>query len=119
MLPDAEAAIERLEAHGVAVVRYSSERQVDAERFVMDSTTASPREFQGRRERTVWGRWVAERVSLPAGTAYVSVDQPLGRLAFTLLEPRSDDGVVAWALVDESIESGVFPILRVPARGSR
>jgi hypothetical protein len=119
LLPDAEAAIERLEAHGVAVVRYSSEREVDAQRFVMDSTTVSSREFQGRRERTVWGYWVAERVSLPAGTAYVSVDQPLGRLAFTLLEPRSDDGVVAWALVDESIETGELPILRAPGRGRR
>ena len=42
----------------------------------------------------------------------MSVDQPLGRLAFTLLEPRSDDGFVSWAILDEEIEGGTLPILR-------
>jgi hypothetical protein len=115
VLPDAEDAIERLEAHGVTVVRYATEREVPADRFVIDSTTVAQREFQGRHERTIWGDWISTMETLPAGTAYVSVDQPLGRLAFTLLEPRSDDGFVAWAIVDEQIEAGTFPILRVPA----
>ncbi len=115
VLPEAEGAIERLEAHGVAVVRYAAEREVPVDRFVIDSTTVAQREFQGRHERTVWGHWIATMETLPAGTAYVSVDQPLGRLAFTLLEPRSDDGFVTWAILDEQIEAGTFPVLRVPA----
>jgi len=117
VLPEAEDAIERLEAHGVTVVRYASARDVTAERFVVDSTAVAGREFQGRRERTVWGHWVREATTLPAGAAYVSLDQPLGRLAFTLLEPRSDDGFVAWALLDGPIEEGRFPVLRVSAPG--
>jgi hypothetical protein len=112
VLPEAADAIERLEAHGVTVVRYASEREVRADRFVIDSTAVAERAFQGRNERTVWGRWVPERVTLPAGSAYVSVDQPLGRLVFTLLEPRSDDGFTAWAILDPQIEEGSFPILR-------
>lgn len=115
VLPEAAAALERLEAHGVTVVRYAAARSVDAERFVVDSTTVAEREFQGHRERTVWGHWVAERVTLPEGAAYVSLDQPLGRLAFTLLEPRSDDGFTAWGFLDPEIEAGSFPVLRVPA----
>ena len=75
------------------------------------------REFQGRTERTIYGEWVPTMHTFPAGTAYVSVDQPLGRLAFTLLEPRSDDGFVAWAILDEQIEQGLFPVLRVAAPG--
>ena len=115
VLPEAEGAIERLEAHGVAVVRYATEREVPADRFVIDSTTVAQREFQGHHERTIWGHWISTMETLPAGTAYVSVDQPLGRLAFTLLEPRSDDGFVTWAILDEQIEAGTFPVLRVPA----
>ena len=43
-------------------------------------------------------------------------DQPLGRLIFTLLEPRSDDGAVTWNLLDGQVEAGfVYPILRVLA----
>ncbi len=114
VLPEAAAAIERVEAHGITVVRYAEPRTVDAERFVVDSTVVADREFQGHRERTVWGGWVSERVTLPAGSAWVSVDQPLGRLAFTLLEPRSDDGLTAWGFLDPEIEAGGFPVLRVP-----
>ncbi|NJD20336.1 MAG: peptidase M14 [Gemmatimonadetes bacterium] len=114
VLPQARTAIERLEAHGVTVVRYAEARTVEAERFVVDSTTSAEREFQGHRERTVWGRWTPEQVTLPEGTAYVSLDQPLGRLAFTLLEPRSDDGFTAWGFLDPEIGSGSFPVLRVP-----
>ena len=56
--------------------------------------------------------WITTTETLPVGTAYVSVDQPLGRLAFTLLEPRSDDGFVSWAILDDEIEGGTLPILR-------
>lgn len=112
LLPEAEDAIERLQAHGVVVSRSEAPREVAAQRFALDSTAVAGREFQGRRERTVWGQWVDHRVTLPEGAAYVSLRQPLGRLAFTLLEPRSDDGFVAWGLVDEAIENGEIPILR-------
>jgi len=117
VLPEAEDVIERLEAHGIAVVRYAETRRVTAEGFAVDSTTSAERPFQGRHERTVWGRWVPTSETLPPGTAYVSVDQPLGRLAFTLLEPRSDDGFTAWGFLDPQIEAGTFPVLRVPSGG--
>ena len=117
VLPEAADVIERLEAHGLTVVRYADARRVSAESFVVDSTVVAAREFQGHRERTVWGRWAPVTTSLPAGTAWVSVDQPLGRLAFTLLEPRSDDGFTAWGFLDRQIEAGSFPVLRAPAGG--
>ena len=36
----------------------------------------------------------------------VPVRQPLGRLIVVLLEPRSDDGFLAWNLFDPAIASG-------------
>ena len=96
-------------------MRYATPRRVSAERFVVDSTTVADREFQGRRERTVWGRWEPVTLELPEGTAYVSLDQPLGRLAFTLLEPRSDDGFVDWGVLDTSTGADTLPVLRVPS----
>jgi hypothetical protein len=46
--------------------------------------------------------------------------QPLGRLAFTLLEPRSDDGFLNWNLMDAALEKapGVYPVVRVMAGGA-
>jgi len=40
----------------------------------------------------------------------------LGRIAFVLLEPRSDDGLATWNLMDEILEKAEFyPILRTSA----
>ena len=41
-------------------------------------------------------------------------NQPLGRLAFYLLEPTSDDGLVAWNYLDDQLKDGVklYPVLR-------
>ena len=53
---------------------------------------------------------------MPVGTWRVDMRQPLARLAFYLLEPRSDDGLANWNFLDEAMENGdVYPILRVPA----
>ena len=39
--------------------------------------------------------------------------QPLARLAFYLLEPASDDGLVAWNVLDDQLKDAkVYPILR-------
>jgi hypothetical protein len=55
----------------------------------------------------------AER-ELPAGALKIEMAQPLARLAFYLLEPRSDDGLVDWNLLDEALgpEAKVYPIVR-------
>jgi len=43
----------------------------------------------------------------------VAVRQPLGRLAFTLLEPRSDNGAVDWNVLDDVlVDAKSYPILR-------
>ena len=43
----------------------------------------------------------------------IDMSQPLARLAFYLIEPRSDDGLVDWNILDEAIgESKIYPIVR-------
>jgi hypothetical protein len=112
--PSLATAVERLGAHGVRFRALERPVRVRVEEFRIDSTRVAEREFQGRRERTLWGRYAAaaER-EIPAGTLVVPVDQPLGRLAFVLLEPRSDDGFANWGLLDEALEDArVYPVLR-------
>jgi hypothetical protein len=42
------------------------------------------------------------------------MDQPLARLAFHLMEPTSDDGLVTWNFLDEWLLEGKdVPIFRV------
>ena len=43
------------------------------------------------------------------------VDQSLGRLLFSLLEPQSDDGFANWGFLADRLRAGErYPILRVP-----
>jgi hypothetical protein len=106
--------IDRLSAHGVRSERLTQARTEMVEAFVIDSTRATEQPFQGHRERTVFGSYRTVSRTLPAGTVVVDVAQPLGRLAFYLLEPRSDDGFLNWGLLDDALADG-YPITRRPA----
>jgi hypothetical protein len=108
------AAIEKLRAHGVRMAPLAKPMSVDVEEFQISGSTAAAREFQGHLERTLEGQWVAAKRELPAGTLQVDVTQPLGRLAFYLIEPRSDDGLVNWNVLDDALGDGVkvYPIVR-------
>ena len=98
--------IERLELHGVEMYTVDEERTVTGEAFRIDSTSAADDPFQQVRERRVWGSYEAVERAVEPGTVVVPLDQPLGRLAFHLLEPNADDGFTNWALVDEWLEAG-------------
>jgi hypothetical protein len=110
--PELAAVIRLLEAHGIRTERLADSSTQAVERFAVDSSSQAASEFQGHKERTVFGRWVAATVTLPAGTVAVPMNQPLARLVFTLLEPRSDDGVVDWNLVDDPVTKGQYPVWR-------
>ncbi len=104
--PELTDVIERVALHGIESYTVDDERTVAGEAFVVDSTRAADEPFQGVRERRVWGAYQAIERRLEPGTVVVPVDQPLGRLAFHLLEPNADDGFTNWGLVDTWIEAG-------------
>ena len=109
--------IERLEAHGVRTSRLDRPLTLQVERFRVDSTWTAERPFQNHRERTVRGAYEQVQQELRAATVVVRVDQPLGRLAFFLLEPRSDDGLLNWNFFDDALQrDGRYcPVLRTTA----
>jgi hypothetical protein len=105
-------AVEHLRAHGIRTTPLTRAETVRLEEFQISGGRVAE-EFQGHKERTLEGTWVAADRSLPAGTLRVDTRQPLARLAFYLIEPRSDDGLVDWNILDEALGSAkVFPILR-------
>jgi len=114
--PGLEPAIELLTAHGIRWHALSEPLAMDGEAFTIRGSSRAEREFQGHRERTLEGHWEPATATLPAGTVVVPSAQPLGRLAFYLLDPRSDDGLVAWNVLDEALEGvSSYPILRSAA----
>jgi hypothetical protein len=108
--------IERLRAHGIRTRTLGEATRLEVEVFTADSVQTSEREYQRRNPATLFGSWTKMTREMPAETVVVPTDQPLGRLAALLLEPLSDDGLAAWAVlkVDEDQVYPVFRTDRVP-----
>lgn len=108
-----EKVIDLLRAHGARLTPVAADTAIDVETFTISGSETAARPFQGHKERTVQGSYAASKATVPAGTFVVPMNQPLARLIFTLLEPRSDDGVANWNVLDEVIEKEkTYPIRR-------
>jgi len=113
--PGLDWVVELLSAHGVNTIPvHEAPVGVEVEVFHIDSLSTSEREYQGHRAQEVWGSYGRPQAgALVPGTVMVPLDQPLARVVFTLLEPRSDDGLVAWGLLSDVIgANGEYPIVR-------
>jgi hypothetical protein len=112
LVPAAEKTVlERLRAHGVRVEPIRTGATMAVEEFRMSGTTVTERAFESHQERTVTGEWAPAERDVTGGFR-VPMTQPLARLAFYLLEPRSNDGLATWNVVDEAIEASKYPVLR-------
>jgi hypothetical protein len=109
---DATKAIELLKAHGIQM-RAVRQPVRGLEQFTIDANT-SAQNFEGHPLRHLEGKWGASGASAPAGAWEVPMTQPLARLAFYLIEPASDDGLVTWNVLDDRLgpDVKVYPILR-------
>jgi hypothetical protein len=106
--------IDRLDAHGVRFSKMDRPVQISAEHFRISRSNVAERTYQGHNERTLEGAWEPVSQEIEAGSLLVPVSQPLGRLIFSLLEPRSDDGLATWNLMDEALkDADHYPVLRV------
>ncbi len=112
--PRLAAAIDRLRWHGLKVEEITTPAQVSVERFTIADYTRAERVFQGHREARLTGTFEQAQLSVSPGALFVPADQPLARLAFYLLEPESDDGLVTWNIIEEGLAAGqTYPIYRV------
>jgi len=110
--PAAKEAIDNLVLHSVVVEWLKQETKLDVERFVISEAKQAEEEFQQHREMTLSGKWKSTSETFAAGTFVVRMNQPLARLAFYLLDPRSDDGLFNWNFFDALL--GKFaPVRRI------
>ena len=112
--PRLAAALDRLRWHGVQLQEVAEPAQVPVERFSIADYTRAERPFQGHREARLKGAFDKIELTVAPGAFFVPANQPLARLAFYLLEPESDDGLVTWNVIEEGLAAGqTYPIYRV------
>jgi hypothetical protein len=108
----ATKAIELLKAQGVQMREVAA--PINVEGFQIAASTTG-QTFEGHTMRKLEGQW-GGHADVVAGSKWFEVrtDQALGRLAFYLLEPASDDGLAAWNYLDDQLKDGpaLYPILR-------
>ena len=109
-----QRVLDRLQAHGVRTEKLATGTTLKGEQFKMASTRTEERSYQGHTARTTVGTWEAADVTVPDNSIVVPVDQPLGRLVFLLLEPRSNDSLVYWNLFDDDATRDLkaYPVVR-------
>jgi hypothetical protein len=106
--------IDKLLQHGIAVEELTAPLETEVESFTVENVTRSQRLFQGHREVKLTGQYKKESVTFPAGTILVRTAQPLGLLAFYLLEAESDDGLVNWNFFDSYLENTkTYPVYKL------
>jgi hypothetical protein len=108
---DAQNAVTNLLTHGIVVETLDRDTELEVEQFAIKSVEHGEHAFQNHHETTLSGKWKSRKVTIPAHTFVVRMDQPLARLAFYLLDPRSDDGLFNWNFFDS--EAGVAPVQRI------
>jgi hypothetical protein len=128
----APAVLPLLRAHGLKVLEGRA-RPLDLPllRFRETGRKVSPSAYQGVFTLELQGAWKAaatpKKLELPwtpddlDRALYIPLDQPLGRLAFYLLDPRSTDSLAFWGLFHSVLIRGEgmwgepprFPILAV------
>ncbi|MGB8191420.1 MAG: hypothetical protein WCF67_05850, partial [Chitinophagaceae bacterium] len=93
--------IARLKMHGIKMTTIAQAREVTVEmyriaeyKFGDDNQNMQP--FEGHMQVSASTKSETRKQLFPAGSVYISTDQPLGNLAMLLLEPGSKDSWFSW-----------------------
>jgi Zinc carboxypeptidase len=95
---------ENLKKHGIQVTTLNKSQSFSGESFLIEELEKSQRKFEGLFMAKVIGNFSSAKKSFKKGDYLVDLAQPLGNLAFYLLEPQSDDGLLTWNFFDEYLE---------------
>jgi hypothetical protein len=104
-----------LALHGIKVESLTAPATVTAQSFMIDSVSDRGGSESARRMRSAPGRWEnAASETLPAGTFIIRAGQPYGLLAFYLLEPENDDGLLSWGFFEGLVGAqSKYPVSRI------
>ncbi|HOT97068.1 MAG TPA: M14 family metallopeptidase [bacterium] len=99
-----QAIVEVLRAHGIKMQRLIQPCTGDFEGYRFREVRFRPRSYEGRSLPSYQVVPVTEKRVFPAGTIFVPMGNPRGKLIIQLLEPEAPDALVAWGLMNTIFE---------------
>ena len=96
--------IERLRLHGIRMQTLTEPRTLTLQMYRLVDPKPSALPFEGRHTVTTKVRTETREETFPAGSVRIDTDQPLGDLAVVMLEPESDDSLLAWGFFPEILQ---------------
>ena len=107
-------AIALLLRHGIVVERLLQGWKGLTDQFSITTMNVARGAYQGHRLVGLEGKFESTKIDADTGWVLVRTAQPLGVLAFHLLEPESLDGVAAWGFHGKALAVGQpYPLLKV------
>ncbi|NMC41056.1 MAG: M14 family metallopeptidase [Bacteroidales bacterium] len=111
----------KLKEHGITVKTTEKRFTAEAEQFIISKYTRESRAaYGGHYGVKVNGNFLMRKVTIERGSYFVDMKQPLAWLAFYMLEPQSDDGLLFWNYFDDYLlKNGVekritpYPVLKI------
>ncbi len=99
--PANEEVISRLNMHGIKMMQITEPREVAVEMYRIENAIFGNEDnqvqpFEGHIQVHGTIKTEMRNQLYPAGSVYISTDQPLGDLAIILLEPSSKDSYLSW-----------------------
>lgn len=93
-----------LQQLGIRVTKLPKGKTLKGDVFRITTLQRSARKFEGHLMATAEGTFEKVSRKFQAGDYVVDLAQPLGNLAFYVLEPQSDDGFITWNFLDSYLE---------------
>ncbi|MGH8103975.1 MAG: M14 family metallopeptidase [bacterium] len=116
---DMKNVVALLQRHGIIVQKGSRDQEIQVQEFLIRKAYRQKKAFQRHRLVRLEGRFVETTRKAKAGDFLVPTAQPLGLLAFHLLEPESLDGVAAWGLLHHRLKPrSAFPVVKYFGRSA-
>jgi len=97
--------VEHLRKQGIKVTELKRRKKATGEVFMVEELKNARRKFEGHNMATVKGEYVVAKRTFKKGDYWIDMAQPLTNLAFYMLEPQSDDGLVTWNFFDTYLKS--------------
>lgn len=116
--------IDNLRRHGIRLETVQQEYSDEVEQFRVEKLELEKTIYQGHVLSTFHGAYEKATRTIPAGSVFVDMHQPLARLVPVLLEPQSGDSLAVWGFFNRVIvrqwsnEPQPYPVWRVQRRPS-